>query len=45
MGFRSLAFYSEKIKRINLKANFMQLGKFIDVFLARYVSGTYTHPS
>jgi len=26
-----------------VKANLMQLGNFIDVFLARHVSGTYTH--
>jgi len=28
---------------INLKANLMQQGNFIDVFLARHVSGTYAH--
>jgi len=28
---------------IELNANLMQLGNFIDVFLARHVSGTYAH--
>jgi len=30
-------------REIKLKANLMQLGNFIDVFLARHVSGTYAH--
>jgi len=28
---------------IKLNANLMQQGNFIDVFLARHVSGTYAH--
>jgi len=28
---------------IKLNANLMQLGNFIDVFLARHVTGTYAH--
>ena len=28
---------------LNWNANLMQLGNFIDVFLARHVSGTYAH--
>jgi len=28
---------------IKWNANLMQLGNFIDVFLARHVSGTYAH--
>ena len=28
---------------IKRNANLMQLGNFIDVFLARHVSGTYVH--
>jgi len=28
---------------INRNANLMQLGNFIDVFLAQHVSGTYAH--
>jgi len=28
---------------IEWNANLMQLGNFIDVFLARHVSGTYAH--
>ena len=30
-------------REILLNANLMQLGNFIDVFLARHVSGTYAH--
>ena len=32
--------FSHEIKR---NANLMQIGNFIDVFLARHVSGTYAH--
>jgi len=28
---------------IKWNANLMQLGNFIDVFLARHISGTYAH--
>ena len=31
------------ILEIMWNANFMQLGNFIDIFLARHVSGTYAH--
>ena len=31
------------IYEIKCNANLMQLGNFIDVFLARHVSGTYAH--
>ena len=31
------------IYEINCNTNLMQQGNFIDVFLARYVSGTYAH--
>jgi hypothetical protein len=30
-------------REIKRNANLMQLGNFIDVFLARHVSGTYAH--
>ena len=39
------SFKARKIKRINSNENFMQLGKFIDVFLARNVSEIYKLPS
>ena len=31
------------LREIKWNANLMQLGNFIDVFLARHVSGTYAH--
>jgi len=33
----------ESCCKIKLNANLMQQGNFIDVFLARHVSGTYAH--
>ena len=30
-------------REIMCNANMMQLGNFIDIFLARHVSGTYAH--
>ena len=30
-------------QEIKCNANLMQLGNFVDVFLARHVSGTYSH--
>jgi len=38
-----LAFMIGSIYEIKWTANLMQLGNFIDVFLARHVSGTYAH--
>jgi len=37
--------YNTEFLKYELKwnANLMQLGNFIDVFLARHVSGTYVH--
>jgi len=32
-----------RIREIMLNANLMRQGKFIDIFLARHVSGTYAH--
>jgi len=43
-GFLTSALDEQQIRyRVKWNANLMQLGNFIDVFLARYVSHTYAH--